>query len=442
MSFTNYLEQVLTYGGLGYTGIPIQTSGKANEVTVDSNFGGLSAGAYKANGPVFACMSVRMKLFSEARLVFRRLVDGRPGEIFGGSDGRSPGNRDLDLLRKPWPRGTTGDLLARAITDADLAGNFLCVRRPGRIYRLRPDWTTIVLSGERDAYDAEIIGYLYHKGGPMKDRDPDVFDVSEVAHFAPVPDPEAPYRGMSWLNPIISEIEADMQATLHKKKFFTQGATPNMVIAGLPQTKEQFDRWVSLFKEKHQGTEHAYENLFLSGAVDVKVVGSDFKQLDFKVTQGAGETRIAAAAGVPPVIVGLSEGLQAATYSNYGQARRSLADNTMWPLWRNFVGSLSSIVTVPSGAELWIDASDIPFLREDEKDAAEIISTQATSVRTLTDGGYEPATVVDAVTAGDLTRLKHSGLVPVQLQPPGTKAEPTSNGKVPPEMMPTEMGAP
>jgi phage portal protein BeeE len=53
------------------------------------------------------------------------------------------------------------------------------------------------------------------------------------------------------------------------------------------------------------------------------------------VTQGAGETRIAAAAGVPPVIVGLSEGLQAATYSNYSQARRRFADGTMRPLWRN-----------------------------------------------------------------------------------------------------------
>jgi hypothetical protein len=58
------------------------------------------------------------------------------------------------------------------------------------------------------------------------------------------------------------------------------------------------------------------------------------KQIDFKVTQGHGETRIAAAAGVPPIIVGLSEGLEAATYSNYGQARRRFADVTMRPLWR------------------------------------------------------------------------------------------------------------
>jgi hypothetical protein len=58
---------------------------------------------------------------------------------------------------------------------------------------------------------------------------------------------------------------------------------------------------------------------------DVKTVGADLQQVDFKQVQGAGETRICAAARIPPIIVGVSEGLDSATYSNYGQARgRSL----------------------------------------------------------------------------------------------------------------------
>ena len=114
----------------------------------------------------------------------------------------------------------------------------------------------------------------------------------------------------------------------------------------------------------------AYKTMYLAGGADVTIVGSDLKQLDFKLTQGAGETRIAAAAGVPPIIVGLSEGLQAATYSNYGQARRRFSDLTMRPLWGNVVGSLATIVPVPGGAELWYDDRDIPFLAEDRKDEA------------------------------------------------------------------------
>jgi hypothetical protein len=145
------------------------------------------------------------------------------------------------------------------------------------------------------------------------------------------------------------------------------------------------------------------------------------------LTQGAGETRIAAAARTPPIIVGLSEGLQAATYSNYGQARRAFADGTLRPLWRDVSGILAGIVDVPAGAELWYDDRDISFLQEDMKDAAEVASQKATAMNTLVGAGFEPDSVVQAVESGDLTLLKHSGLVSVQLQPPGS-GQPTLNG--------------
>jgi hypothetical protein len=38
-------------------------------------------------------------------------------------------------------------------------------------------------------------------------------------------------------------------------------------------------------------------------------------------------------------------------------------------------------------------------------------------MRTLVDGGFEPSSVVDAVTTGDMARLIHTGSVSVQLQP-------------------------
>jgi phage portal protein BeeE len=119
-----------------------------------------------------------------------------------------------------------------------------------------------------------------------------------------------------------------------------------------------------------------FKTMYLAGGTKMEVVGSNLQQIDFKAVQGAGETRIAAAAGVPPVIVGLSEGLQAATYSNYGQARRRFADNTMRPLWRNFAGSLETIVPPPPGSRLWYDDRDIQALAEDKKDLAEVRSSR------------------------------------------------------------------
>ena len=45
----------------------------------------------------------------------------------------------------------------------------------------------------------------------------------------------------------------------------------------------------------------------INAAMKAEVVGRDFQQMDFKAVQGAGETRIAAAAGVPPIVVGVHE---------------------------------------------------------------------------------------------------------------------------------------
>jgi hypothetical protein len=423
-SFPLSLEEwasFFTFGGVGYPfGLMQQTLGESQE-QIGTDFRALVHGAYKRDGVVFACMLVRMLLFSEARFAFRRLRNGRPGDLFGTAD--------LASLERPWPGATTGDLLARAIQDVDLCGNFFAAWRPGgQIRRLRPDWVTIVLGSDSAEPlmdpDVQVAGYAYTPGGAGSGASPEILRTETVAHFAPIPDPESPFRGMTWLHPIVTEIMGDLAASQHKLRFFEKGATPNLVVQLDPSVnRNAFEDWVEAFRAGHEGLANAYKTLFLGGGAKATVVGANLRQLDFKATQGAGETRIAAAAGVPPVLVGLSEGLQAATYSNYGQARRRFADGTMRPLWRNLCGSLAPIIRVPGGAELWYDDSDIAFLQEDAKDDADIVATQAQSIRQLTDGGYLPESVIAAVTAGDLTLLQHSGLTSVQLVPPSTNGK-------------------
>lgn len=413
-----------SFGGNQYV---VQQSMVGEKERLEGNFPGMVAGAYKGNGVVFACMLTRMLVFSEARFQYRRMQNGRPGDLFG--------TRDLGLLERPWRGGTTGDLLTRMLVHADIAGNAFVYRRGDRLRVLRPDWITIVMGSDEDpenaahALDSEVIGYIYEPGGPSSNAKPVMLMPEHVAHFAPIPDPIANHRGMSWLTPIMREIDGDIAASNHKLKFFENGATPNIIVSlDSTITPEKFQRFKGLMHQEHAGLDNAYKTMILGGGADVTVGGANFQQIEFKATQGAGETRIAAAAGVPPVIVGLSEGLAAATYSNYGQARRRLADGTMRPLWRNAAGSLANIIDVPDSAELWYDDRDIPFLREDRKDAAEIQSTKASTIRTLIEAGYTPESAVAAVEAEDYSLLEHTGMVSVQLQPPGTTKEPAASG--------------
>lgn len=418
ISWDDYLS-FFNYGGHSYPLLQQTLVGSKEEVGTD--YAGLAAGAYKSNGVVFACELVRQMVFSEARFQGRRLVNGRPGELFSFPD--------LAVLEAPWPGATTGDLLTRSLLYADLGGTaFFGRRREGkdrrenRIRVMRPDWVVMILgspSGETSASDAELAGLVYYPDGRNSGKQPEVFAPGEFAYFAPTPDPTFRFRGLSWLVPAMPHILGHKVATVHKRKFFENGATPNMVVSLDKEiTPDQFNEFVDKMEEGHTGYLQAYKTLYLAGGATATVVGKDFQQLDFKNTQGADETLIAAAAGVPPVIVGLSEGLQAATYSNYAQARRRFADGTMRPLWRDFAHSLQSIIDVPDGAELWYDDRDIPFLREDQKDEAEIQSRRMLTIESGIRGGFKPETVVAAVVAGDLSLMEHTGLYSVQLQPP------------------------
>lgn len=433
----DYIQTINDYHlstGLYGTGIQQTLGGGRATQQIGGDFAALAQQAYASNGIVFAVMLVRQLTFSSIRFRWQRLLDGAPSETFGTTD--------LGMLERPWPGGTTQDLLSRTIQDVDLAGNAYWTRDGAELVRLRPDWVEVILEKRmvpftrlrEDGTGVETlrgqlgwrkVGYLYTEGGPRSGEEPVPLLASEVAHYAPHPDPLAPFRGMSWLTPVVREIEADKAMTRHRIKFFDNGATPNMIIkhvAGADEKKVQ--RWMEQMREKNVGIENAYKDLHLYPGADATVVGRDFKQIDFKSVQGAGETRIAAAGGVPPVIVGLSEGLEAATYSNYGQARRRLADGTAHPLWQNASGSFEPLLTMPPGknVRLWYDAQDVPFLREDEKDAAEIAEIKARTIQAYITAGYEPASVVRAVEANDLRLLVHTGLYSVQLQKPGSEA--------------------
>ena len=402
------------------------SAGGPNE-TIENDFVGYVNGVYKASGVVFACCLTRMLIFSEAKFMWQRMEKGRPTKLFG-----TPA---LGLLEKPWPNGTTGELLSRAIQDADLSGNFYAVEEDEdasgkpiekRLRRLRPDWVEIILSKEPSlAVHSDVVGYLYKPGNTNDKRLWKLYPIDgsegRVVHWSPLPDPDAQYRGMSPLTPVIREIQGDKAATTHKLKFFENAATPNLAVSFKETvTAEQFKEFMATMDEAKSGIDHAYETLYLGGGADVTVVGANIQQMDFKQTQGMSETRIAAALRVHPALVGLSEGLKGSSLNegNFKAARDGFANGTLRPLWRSFCAALEPVLDVPEGARLWFDTRDIAYLRQDQREIAEIQRAQSATISSLVMQGFTPDSVVASVEQEDLTLLEHTGLYSVQLQPP------------------------
>lgn len=387
---------------------------------------GPQSGAYASSAPVFALASVRILLFSEARFQFQQMRNGKPGDLFG--------TPDLAQIETPWPGHTTRDLLTLAELDILQAGNSYWVRDQDGLFRLDPKHVKLLYAR---AYEQQtmgvqvgdkLIGYAYL---PDEQSRAAVYDPTEVLHYKPHPHATNPHLGMSWLNPCLPDVSLDNTVHTHKMGVIENGATLSTVVT-FDETvnKEKFELFVAKFNEQHSGPANASKTLFLGGGADVKTVGQTFENLALQATQGAGEVRIAACAGVPPAIVGFSEGLKGSTLNagNYGEARRRLSDALMRPLWAIFAGAAESLIKPPGGARLWYDDSGIAFLREDLTDVANIMAENTKSIRQLVDAGYEPDAAIEAVTTDDLTRLigRHTGLFSVQLQPPmsGTMPNP------------------
>lgn len=407
------------YGVGGYGLVQTLAGNKASEIV--NTLPGYMA-ALRQCPPAFAAQLVRASVLSQARFTFRNLP-GRP-------NGRKQfGTRELGILEKPWGSSTTGELIARMEWHAGVAGNAYVTRRPDRLRVLRPDWVAVLYGSQQEpddaihALDGELLGYVYQNGGLYSSGNkPTTLLPGDVAHWSPIPDPEAGEVGMSWVTPAIWEMQGDRMASEHKIRYWENGATPNLVVKGIPAvTKAQFDEIVDAMEAKHAGVANAYRTLYLTAGADATVVGSNLADLDLKSVQGATETRIASLSRVHPVILGIAEGLSGSALNagNFGMARRIWADTWIYPTLQDLVASLATIIRVPDGAELWFDVTDMPILREDARDAADIGQVHASTVTAYVREGFTWESSVAAVQGQDLSLLKHSGLTSVQLQAPG-----------------------
>jgi HK97 family phage portal protein len=379
------------------SGAAFFTYGAPNMEKMRTSFMSYVTDGYQSNGVVFAVILARISILAEARFTWRGLTDK---QLFGSTE--------LSILENPWPNGTTGELIARMEQDASLAGNAYVRRVGDRLERCRPDWVTIVSTLDETTGLRELVGYVYQPG----DGTGEIFvDIEDMAHWSPIPDPIANFRGMSWLTPVVREINADTAMVRHKGKFFENAATPNALVRYQQKLqKPVLEEVQERLNLRHAGTENAYKTLVLDSGADLTIIGNSFEQMNFTSVQAAGENRIAAAAGVPGIVPGLKEGLSAATYSNYAQAMRRFGDLTARPLWRSLCAALMPLVTPPSGAELWYDVADIAALRNAEMDQAQINLAKAqTYVELVKAGGDRVQAAMIAATGEGLDTLAPTG---------------------------------
>jgi hypothetical protein len=361
--------------------------------------------AHAGNSVVFSAFLIRMMLFSEARLCWQALDDKH---LFG--------NTDLSIFEHPWgPDSITGNLLARMEQDAGLAGNAYIWAPPGegRLVRLRPDWTTIISElvavengTGKPGYYRDKIGYWFEPPKGVTDQGKGFFvHAAEVCHWAPVPDPQADFRGMSWLTPIVREVASDDGLTQYKIRYLENSASPNLLIKYAAKLQDAtVDKIRERMAARHGGVDNAFKTLVLDQGADVTVIGNSLAQMDFSNVSAAGTERILAASMVPGVLVGL-EPLRGAG-KGYLESMHKFADLWARPQWRSVCGALGQLVTVPAGNRLWFDTADIAALQDAAMERGQTALVNMQAILTARQAGYTRESITVAVTSGDITKLQ------------------------------------
>jgi len=357
--------------------------------------------ANSSSAIVFSAILIRMALFSEAVLKYQALDDKH---LFG--------NTSLAKIEHPWGGdSTTGDLLARAEQDVSLAGNSYTWDPPGedRFVRLRPDWTTIVSEVVHvggGGWYRRPVGYWHEPPKGVLDRGRGFMaPAEEVVHWAPVPDPAADFRGMSWLTPVMRDIQGDDGLTRYKIKYLDNSASPNLLIRYAQKLQPgTVDSVRERMHARYGGVDNAFKTLVLDQGADVTVIGNSLAQMDFSGVSAVGVERVLAAAMVPAVLAGL-EPLRGAG-RGFQESMQKFANIWARPHWRSFCGAFSRIMDVPAGNRLWYDTSDIAALQDGEMERAQASLVRMQAVLAGVQAGAEMESAAAAVDAMDLTLLK------------------------------------
>lgn len=407
-------QETLLFNGHSYLS-SVQSYGPEEQM-----WGYGAAQALTSNGVAYGIFRRRVDLFAQGRFRFRRFGNPRPTLA------------DSFSTAALAPLDNSRDMLEQCELGVARAGAAFFVDDGDELRSLPAEHCTIVSGSRRYpddpdvAWDAKPIGLIYkpaHSG-----LDPETWTWDEVYPYIPERDPEARWRGISWLRPAMEDIQSDNGARRYLSRFFTNHATPNTAVVFPPEVKkETVEVFKDLFLAKHAGVERSFRTAFLGGGADIKVIGASLKDLDSESVRQQVHKDIASAAGVPIVAAGIEQG----TYANSKESNRALADGKLRYLWAVAAETFARAIDVPAGAELYVETGHISALQADALDDANVLEAQARTMSVLANSGWEPDSARDGVTKGDLSGIVHTGNLSVQLLPPGTEKKPaavSSNG--------------
>lgn len=336
---------------------------KSDDIWQTYSTGQLEA-AYRKHALVYACVREIATSVAEASLDLG--IETDKGWESAGSHGT------LDLLYHPNDWYSYNDLIQTWVTRLLLTGKGFIWKwrnRGGEIAELWPipsNWVRVKTGRGNELIEAYEV--KQDKGEYVIVEPRDMFYVRFV-------DPQSVWDGIGPLQAALHDYQLDSERENYLVEMLTNLKVPGLVLkqdGGAPLTeKQRADLRHSLHDQVGYGKRGG--PAILPPGFSIEFPGM-LTEIDWPKFTSLTETRICAAFGVPPILVGARAGLERSTYANYETARRSFYTETLRPLWAALADTLTRGLLRHEGEqrlEFRFDLSELPELQEDINKRAE-----------------------------------------------------------------------
>lgn len=312
---------------------------------------------YRRHALIFACMQELMTSASEPILkVGRRRRDGEIDE-----DAGHPLNA---VLLKPNGAQSQLEFLEQFIMFYLVAGNTYVHKVRNKhgatvqMWTLRPDRTKVKVDtrGQVEFYEFSIDGML-------KQFPP----AADVIHMR-APDPLDDFYGLSPIQVLARWGDLDTQTADYLRAYFLNAGAPSGLLKFKTQVpKAERERVQELWRLRHSGEQGWHNVSVIDADVDYESLGGAPERLRLNFIFDQTETRICMVFGVPPIVVGAAIGLMRSTFANYKEARASMWEETLAPLYRRIGEALTRGFADEYGPDLviYFDLDTVKALQED-----------------------------------------------------------------------------
>ena len=265
-------------------------------------------------------------------------------------------NRVRDLLERVNGEDTRFEFMESNFIDLNLSGEAYAEKIRNRfrdvieLHRINPQLVSAVpdKSGKR-----RIEGYSVRAGERL------IFIPAE--EMVPVKNfnPRSPYRGFSPMSGVRREVASDVEAAHYNLSMIRNGMRAGGILSpkdGLVMDEEQLEQVQANIDENNRGSDNANRLLVLPWEVDYHPDNMSIRDMDFLGLRKFAREAIAAAIGVPPMLV---QNFDSATYANSEQQLKAFWDYVGKPALRRLYGAFNERLVHP---DIDTDISIVPDL--------------------------------------------------------------------------------